>query len=197
MITTLALLHRDKLQRIHDAPPDSTTGLLQQVIMLSAASGWERGKTWKEWEGIGRIGKNMKITLLRVIPTMTSIRFVTGISSGILSDISSGILSGISSAICSGISSGKESEKTWKQRIPDPSSSSLILNIRQLPFQLTLGSRPHRDLPRSAEFSDSSDSPAQAHWTIWTLFVTHLPWASIGTAGVTVMLGINATCRIL
>ena len=30
-ITTLALLHRGKLQRIHDAPPDSTTGLLQQV----------------------------------------------------------------------------------------------------------------------------------------------------------------------
>ena len=55
-----------------------------------------------------------KITLLWVIPTMTSIRFVTGkspgilsdISSGILSGISSGILSGISSAICSGISSG-------------------------------------------------------------------------------------------
>jgi hypothetical protein len=38
-ITTLALLHRGKLQRIHDAPPDSTTGLLQQVRTLSAASG--------------------------------------------------------------------------------------------------------------------------------------------------------------
>ena len=37
---------------------------------------------------------------------MTSIRFVTGKSSGILSDISSGILSGISSGILSGISSG-------------------------------------------------------------------------------------------
>jgi hypothetical protein len=61
-ITTLALLHRGKLQRIHDAPPDSTTGLLQQVRTLSAAPGWERGKTWKEWEGIGRIGKNMKTT---------------------------------------------------------------------------------------------------------------------------------------
>ena len=47
-----------------------------------------------------------KITLLRVIPTMTSIRFVTGKSSGILSGISSGILSGISSGILSGISSG-------------------------------------------------------------------------------------------
>ena len=37
---------------------------------------------------------------------MTSIRFVTGKSSGILSDISSGILSAISSGILSGISSG-------------------------------------------------------------------------------------------
>ena len=50
------------------------------------------------------------ITLLRVIPTMTFIHFLTGKSSGILSDISSGILSGIlsgiSSGICSGISSG-------------------------------------------------------------------------------------------
>ena len=45
-----------------------------------------------------------KITLLRVIPTMTFIRFVTGTSSGILSDISSGILSGISSGTLSGIS---------------------------------------------------------------------------------------------
>jgi hypothetical protein len=47
-----------------------------------------------------------QITLLRVIPTMTSIRFVTGKSSGILFGISSGILSGISSGILSGISSG-------------------------------------------------------------------------------------------
>ena len=43
-----------------------------------------------------------KNTLLRVIPTMTFIHFLTGKSSGILS----GILSGISSGICSGISSG-------------------------------------------------------------------------------------------
>ena len=50
--------------------------------------------------------KRIQITLLRVIPSMTSIRFVTGKSSGILSDISSGILSGISSGILSGISSG-------------------------------------------------------------------------------------------
>ena len=60
-------------------------------------------------------------TLLRVIPTMAFIRFVTGKSSGILSDISygirsgilsgisSGILPGISSGICSGISSGIQS----------------------------------------------------------------------------------------
>ena len=57
-----------------------------------------------------------KITLLRVIPTMTFIHFLTGKSSGILSDISSGILSGIlsgiSSGICSGISSGILSGKS-------------------------------------------------------------------------------------
>ena len=46
-----------------------------------------------------------KITLLRVIPTMTFIHFVTGKSSGILSDIFSGIRSGILSGISSGISS--------------------------------------------------------------------------------------------
>ena len=55
---------------------------------------------------------NLKgITLLRVIPTMTLIHFVTGKSSGILSDIfsgiRSGILSGISSGILPGISSGR------------------------------------------------------------------------------------------
>ena len=48
----------------------------------------------------------MEITLLRVIPTMTFIHFVTGKSSGILSDILFGILSGIPSGILSGISSG-------------------------------------------------------------------------------------------
>ena len=57
-----------------------------------------------------------KITLLRVIPTMTFIHFLTGKSSGILSDISSGILSGIlsgkSSGILSGISSGILSGKS-------------------------------------------------------------------------------------
>ena len=47
-----------------------------------------------------------KITLLRVIPTITFIHFVTGKSSGILSDIPPGILSGISSGILPGISSG-------------------------------------------------------------------------------------------
>ena len=53
-----------------------------------------------------------KITSLRMIPTMTFIHFLTGKSSGILSDISSGILSGISSGICSGISSGILSGKS-------------------------------------------------------------------------------------
>ena len=47
------------------------------------------------------IGAQKTITLLRAIPTMTFIRFVTGKSSGILSDISSGILSGISSGMLS------------------------------------------------------------------------------------------------
>ena len=52
--------------------------------------------------------KNMlkEITLLRVIPTMSFIHFVTGKSSDILSGISSGILSGISSGILFGILSG-------------------------------------------------------------------------------------------
>ena len=44
-----------------------------------------------------------KITLLRVIPTMTFIHFLTGKSSGILSDISSDILFDILSGISSGI----------------------------------------------------------------------------------------------
>ena len=47
-----------------------------------------------------------QITLLRVIPTMTFIHFVTGKSSGILSGILSGISSSILPGICSGISSG-------------------------------------------------------------------------------------------
>ena len=59
-----------------------------------------------------------KITLLRVIPTMTFIRFVAGKSSGILSGISSGTLSdissGISSDILSGKSSGVLSGKIWQ-----------------------------------------------------------------------------------
>ena len=55
---------------------------------------------------VHRATGNQKKSLLRVIPTMTFIRFVTGKSSGILSDISSGILSSISSGILSGISSG-------------------------------------------------------------------------------------------
>ena len=48
-----------------------------------------------------------KIALLRVIPTLTFIHFVTGKSSGIVSDISSGILSGILPGISSGILSGR------------------------------------------------------------------------------------------
>ena len=44
-----------------------------------------------------------KIILLRVIPTMTFIHFLTGKSSGILSDISSDILFDILSGISSGI----------------------------------------------------------------------------------------------
>ena len=55
---------------------------------------------------IAQINHQNWITLLRVIPTMTFIHFVTGKPSGILSDIPSGILSGISSGILSGISSG-------------------------------------------------------------------------------------------
>ena len=47
--------------------------------------------------------KNHRITLLRVIPTMTFIHFLTGKSSGILSDISSDILFDILSGISSGI----------------------------------------------------------------------------------------------
>ena len=58
------------------------------------------------------IAVNIQITLLRVIPTMTFIHFLTGKSSEILSGISSGILSGISSGICSGISSGILSGKS-------------------------------------------------------------------------------------
>ena len=53
---------------------------------------------------------NYLITLLQVIPTITSIRFVTGISSGILPGTSSAICSGISSGTLSGISSGISSD---------------------------------------------------------------------------------------
>ena len=49
--------------------------------------------------------RGKKNTLLRVIPTMTFIHFLTGKSWGILSDISSGILFGILSGILSDISS--------------------------------------------------------------------------------------------
>ena len=58
---------------------------------------------------LGGRGVKKTITLLRVIPTMTFTRFVTGKSSGILSDISFGIRSGILSGISSGILPGKHS----------------------------------------------------------------------------------------
>ena len=61
---------------------------------------------WIQRQACASQGTVVQITLLQVIPTMTSMRFVTGKSSGILSDISSGTLSGISSGILSGISSG-------------------------------------------------------------------------------------------
>ena len=61
-------------------------------------------------KGTARFGN--EITLLRVIPTMTFIHFLTGKSSGILSDISSDILFGILSGICSGTSSGILSGKS-------------------------------------------------------------------------------------
>ena len=50
-----------------------------------------------------QLQRAQQITLLRVIPTMTFIHFLTGKSSGILSDISSDILFGILSGISSGI----------------------------------------------------------------------------------------------
>ena len=67
----------------------------------------EKGVLQWAHERNGNYGNTQKkITLLRVIPTMTSICFVTGKSSGILSGIPSGILFGISSGICSGTLSG-------------------------------------------------------------------------------------------
>ena len=65
------------------------------VIFYSYVSVYQRVESLNYWYV-------KKITLLRVIPTMTFIDFLTGKSSGILSDISSGILSGISSGILSG-----------------------------------------------------------------------------------------------
>ena len=55
---------------------------------------------------ISRAARKNKITLLRVIPTKTSMRFATAKPPGILSGISSGILSGISYGILSGKHSG-------------------------------------------------------------------------------------------
>ena len=85
-----------------------------QASCWSQRQQWARLKTSQYPIGIDYVLQILalqkhKITLLRVIPTMTFIHFLTGKSSGILSDISSGILSGISSGICSGISSGLSS----------------------------------------------------------------------------------------
>ena len=74
-----------------------------------------------------------KNTLLRVIPTVTFLHFLTGKSSGILSGISSGILSGISSGILSGISSGILSD------IPSGISSGILSGISHEVRQGTLG----------------------------------------------------------
>ena len=68
------------------------TILLQnQVLWWEKASG--KGKLYQNRLKSKTVFKTT-ITLLRVIPTMTSTRFVTGKSSGICSGISSGILSG-------------------------------------------------------------------------------------------------------
>ena len=76
--------------------------LFFRIVPFPRCGAWFLGQpTWKSmWSDY------WKITLLPVIPTMTFIDFLTGKSSGILSDISSGILSGISSGILSGKSSG-------------------------------------------------------------------------------------------
>ena len=86
-----------------------------QASCWSQRQQWARLKTSQYPIGIDYVLQILalqkhKITLLRVIPTMTFIHVLTGKSSGIYSDISSGILSrkssGISSGILSGISSG-------------------------------------------------------------------------------------------
>ena len=69
----------------------------------AASSSQQQASSKQAATSVCPIEKNI---LLRVIPTMTFIHFVTGKSSGILSDISSGICSGISSGIPSGILSG-------------------------------------------------------------------------------------------
>ena len=102
------------------------------------------------------------ITLLRVTPTMTFIRFVTGKSSGILSDISSGIrsgilsgisfgiLPGISSGICSGILSG---------------ISSGILSGRWGPAVRTGLGRPQVEVQRCAlSWAGPRLRSSRAHW---------------------------------
>ena len=89
--------------------------------LLARAASHEEKKKEARWKVAGRPQAGAvlyadgmeKITLLRVIPTMTFIHFLTGKSSGILSDISSDILFGILSSISSGIlSSGILSGKS-------------------------------------------------------------------------------------
>ena len=88
---------------------------IAQVRAVFPPSSWSYCVVWIDIHHMGHSASTpyfqfsewkASITLLRVIPTMTFIHFVTGKSSGILSDISSGILSGISSGILPGISSG-------------------------------------------------------------------------------------------
>ena len=84
-----------------------------------------------------------KITLLRVIPTMTFIHFVTGKSSGILSGISSGISSDILSGILSGKSSGILSD------ILSGISSGILSGFWGLAVRTELG-RPQVEVQRCA-----------------------------------------------
>ena len=94
------------------------------ALVFSTCFLWLRSWTWwnalrntwrptPRWGMMGRTGREMtEISLLGVIPTMTFVHFLTGKSSGILSDIFAGILPGILSGISSGISSGILSGKS-------------------------------------------------------------------------------------
>ena len=90
----------------------NTHELATLVLQFSNRGLWKDPRAWgvlgipNSWMVYFMENPKNEIALLRIIPTMTSIRFVTGKSSGILSGISFGILPGISSAICSGTLSG-------------------------------------------------------------------------------------------